>query len=98
MLVDGGIVAGQLDRASEFLPGLPVVAPLEADPAESVDVEPVVRIERQRSLDQTLRLLQILLFLGERVPEVVQGGRVLRVQVDRLAHALERTGTIAALV
>ena len=80
----------QLDRALQMLDGLRVVAALVVHPAEAVDVEAVVRIDREGAADERLRLVEVGCPVGVGVAEVVERGGVLRVQLDRAAHLLER--------
>jgi len=84
--------------ALELLDRQPVVAALVVHPAQAVDVEAVVGIDRERAPDQALGLVEVRTLLGERVAEVVQRGRVLRIELDRLAHLIERCPMIVGLV
>ena len=98
VLGDGRILARELHRSLELLDGVTVVAALEVDPAEAVDVEAVVGLDLQRATDQPLRLVELHAHLGVGVAEVIQGRRVLRVDLDRAGHLLDGAGLVLRLV
>src|SRR5947199_8277382 len=98
MLGDRGVVARELDRALEVLHGSPVVTALVVHPPEAVDVEAVVGLDLEGPTDQLLGLVEADPHLGVGIPEVIESGGVLRVELDRPPHLLEGAILLVRLV
>src|SRR5262249_53364231 len=89
MLGDRRIVSRELDRVLQLLDGATIIAALVVHPAEAVDVEPVLGLELDRPADEALGLVELDAHLRVRVAEIVEGGGVLRVDLDRALHLLD---------
>src|SRR5579862_526689 len=98
MLGDGGIAAGQVNRALQLLDGPFVVALLIVNPPQAVDVESIFGFEIERALDQLFGLDQIGALLGITVPKVVERLRIGGVQLDRLLHLGHAFGALFVLI
>src|SRR5579864_128247 len=86
MLGDRWIVAGQIDRALEFVDRPPVLASLIIDPSQTVDVETVFGLDLEGALDQLFGFIQTLARLGIGITQVIERGSVAGIDLNRLAH------------
>ena len=86
MIVDGGVGVDALVGLAEVLFGQGVLARLEVDPAERVEIGAVLRVEFDGLADHGQGLGQMHAAIGEHVAEVVEDGRVLGIDREGLAE------------
>src|ERR1700730_2482604 len=88
MLGNRGIIARQVNGTFELLDSLLILAALIVDPAQTIDVEAVLGLDRYRAPDQLLCLVHMLSLFGVSITQIVQCRCVARIQIDRLLHLL----------
>ena len=93
-----GVVGRLLGGAAQQRLGLVDLVLLEQRPAEAVEIRAVVRVDRQRALDQRDGFVEPVAALGQHVAEVIQRRRVQRIARQRLAERQFGARVVLALL
>ncbi len=86
MIVDRGVGVAALVRLAQVLFGQRILTRLEVDPAQRIEIGVVLRFEIDRLANQGERFGEPDAAIGEHVAEIVEYGRVLRIDGQSLAE------------